>query len=89
MYFAQLAVLAAATMEDNALTPKCVSAPWTGKGAVVLLVSIIHWNMLLHMHMCVTYVTSKHALLCQQAVDNLFDIAMALVGLGNCWAITW
>ena len=84
MYFAQLAVLAAVTMVDNALTLKCVSAPGTGKGADVLLVSIVHWNMLLHIHMCVTYVTSKHALLCQQSVDNTSNAALQPSCLWDC-----
>ena len=63
---AQLSALKAVLMVENALTLECVSAPGTGKGVVVLLVSLVHWiiySMWVHMwyaFVCHTYVTSKH-----------------------------
>ena len=44
-YCSQLTALVAATMVEYALTPKCVSAPATGKERVALLVSLVHMKV--------------------------------------------
>ena len=51
-FYSQLSALVAATMVEYALTPKCVSAPATGKDRVALMVSLVHTNAKVH-SMCV------------------------------------
>ena len=77
---AQLSALKAVPMVENALILECVSAAGSGKGIVVLLVSLVHWIVLYSMWVPMWYACVWHVYVASMLfyINELFIVQTVL-----------